>query len=101
MANKLADWLSPKTLALSGSLTVIYFVAGVWGRRVVFVLPSVTPIWIPAGIALAVFVLFGYRMWPAIFVGSLLNHAARSSFAEISFIIPLGTTLEGLAGAYL
>jgi integral membrane sensor domain MASE1 len=40
-------------------------------------------------------------MWPAIFVGSLLNHAARSSFTDISFLIPLGITLEGLAGAYL
>src|SRR5215471_6977124 len=32
--------------------------------------PAATPLWPPTGFALALFLLRGYRIWPAILVGS-------------------------------
>jgi integral membrane sensor domain MASE1 len=60
-----------------------------------------TPIWVPAGGALAAFIIFGYRVWPAVLIGSLLGHVTSLGFVSTSFLIPVGGTLEGLAGAYL
>ncbi|MGD0962647.1 MAG: MASE1 domain-containing protein [Candidatus Acidiferrales bacterium] len=98
VAEKLVDALSPKNLALLAFLTLIYFVVEKLGMRLAFIHPLVTPIWLPSGVALAASILYGYRVWPAIFVGSFLGHATTS---VPSFLIPVGVTLEGLAGAYL
>src|SRR5438132_4222658 len=62
---------------------------------------SASPVWPPAGIALAALLLLGYRAWPAIFVGDfLLNVTTAGNFAT-SFAIATGNTLEALAGAWL
>lgn len=55
----------------------------------------------PAGGAIAAFIVFGYRVWPAVLVGSFLGHATSLGFVSTSFIVPLGATFEGLLGAYL
>ena len=98
MVKRLLNSLSPKNLASLVLLTLIYFVVEKLGMRLAFIHPLVTPIWLPSGIALAASILYGYRVWPAIFVGSFLSHATTS---VPSFLIPVGVTLEGLAGAYL
>ena len=85
-------------LALLVFLILIYFVVGHLNLKLSLVLPFVTPIWIPAGIALAALLVYGYRVWPAIFIGSLLGHLTMSGS---SLLMPLGATLEGLAGAYI
>ena len=85
MVKRLLNSLSPKNLALLVLLTLIYFVVEKLGMRLAFVHPLVTPIWLPSGIALAAFILYGYRVWPAIFVGSFLSHATTS--VEPSFLI--------------
>jgi integral membrane sensor domain MASE1 len=101
LVNRLVNSLSPKNLALFAGLTLCYFIAARLGLRLALVQPSATPIWVPAGGALAAFILFGYRMWPAVLVGSFLGHVTILGFVSTSFLIPVGATLEGLAGAYL
>jgi len=101
MVKGLGDWFSPKNLALFASVTLVYAVVGRLGVRITFVHPYVTPVWIPAGVALAAFILFGYRVWPAILAGAFLDHATRAGFVSNTFSIPIASTLEGLAGAYL
>jgi integral membrane sensor domain MASE1 len=98
MFEKLDNLLAPKNLAALTCIALIYCLAGKLGMRLAFIHPLVTPIWLPSGIALAASILYGYRVWPAIFVGSFLSHATTS---VPSFLIPVGVTLEGLAGAYL
>ena len=98
MFKTLAASFSPKNLALLTFLTLIYFVAEKLGLKLAFVHPFLSPIWLPSGLALAAALLYGYRVWPAIFVGAFLSHVATS---VPSFLIPVGVTLEGLAGAYL
>ena len=101
MAKKPADSFSPKNIALFALLTLAYFAAARLGVRLAFVQPFSTPIWLPAGGAVVAFLLFGYRVWPAVFLGSLLGHLSTIGFVSASFLIPVGATIEGLAGAYL
>jgi len=98
---KLDNSLSPKNLALLASVTLAHFLAGRLGLRLSFVHPYVTPVWIPSAVALAAFILFGYRMWPAVLVGTFLDHATRAGFVPNTFSVPFVTTLQGLTGAYL
>ncbi len=51
------------TLPAIGILTVIYFIVGKLSLQLAFVHPSASPVWPPAGIALAALVVFGYRTW--------------------------------------
>jgi PAS domain S-box-containing protein len=68
-------------------------------------LPSInltaTPLWPPTGFALALVLLRGYRIWPAVLLGSFFaaEIAARSLLA--SGLIGVGTLLAALAGAWL
>lgn len=63
--------------------------------------PFATPIWVPAGGAIAAFIVFGYRVWPAVLVGSFLGHVTSFGLVSTSFVVPVGATFEGLVGAYL
>jgi PAS domain S-box-containing protein len=61
-----------------------------------------TPLWPPTGLSLAVILLRGYRIWPAIFIGSIA--ATTISAGVLSAQTPaiaVGTTLGALAGARL
>jgi integral membrane sensor domain MASE1 len=89
---------SLKYLALIVFLALVHFFFGHLNLKLSLVYPLVTPIWITAGIELAAMVVYGYRVWPAIFVGSLLSHLTTLGS---SFSLSAGATLEALAGAYL
>src|ERR1043166_6087668 len=80
---------------------VVYYVAARVGLQFAYVDKSVTTVWPPTGIALAAFVLFGYRMWPAIFASAFLANITTSGALVASLGIAAGNTLEGLLGAYL
>lgn len=101
MFKRLGDSLSPRNLALFASIALVYFAAGRLGLKLAFVHPYETPIWIPSGVSLAAFILFGYRVWPAILVGCFLDHATRAGLEPNTFSIPVASVLEGMAGAYL
>lgn len=63
--------------------------------------PVATPLWPPTGIALALVLLGGYRIWPAIFVGSISPHLmADRSLLEFGFI-GISTLLAAFAGTWL
>lgn len=78
-----------------------YFIAGKLGLQFAYVHDSATAIWAPTGIALASFLLFGYRVWPAIFLAAFLVNFTTAGSVATSIGIAIGNTLEGLAGAYL
>src|SRR5258707_12828466 len=63
--------------------------------------PSATPIWPPTGYALAVVLLLGYRISPAIFLGALVANVTTAGSVGTSLAIPTGNTLKSLVGAYL
>src|SRR6058998_2880544 len=88
-------------LPLIGILSVIYFIAGKLGLMLASLHASASPVWPPAGIALAALLLLGYRAWPAIFVGAFLVNVTTAGNVATSFAIGTGNTLEALAGAWL
>src|ERR1051325_1633305 len=90
-----------RTLPAIGVLALIYFVAGFFSLKLAFVTPSASPVWPPAGIALAALIVFGYRMWPAIFVGAFFVNLSTAGNFITSIGIAGGNTLEALCGAWL
>lgn len=89
-----------RALTLAG-LAALYFATAKLGLALALVHPSASAIWPPAGIALAAFLVLGWEVWPAIFLGALLaNVTTHGSFAT-SLCIGVGNTLEGLLGAML
>ncbi|MBI2360496.1 MAG: MASE1 domain-containing protein [Deltaproteobacteria bacterium] len=89
------------TWLLIGILGIVYFAAANLGLRLARVHPSATAVWPPAGIALAAVLLFGYRVWPGIFLGAFLANVTTAGTAATALGIASGNTLEGILGAYL
>lgn len=82
-------------------LTTVYFFAGKLGLSFASINPSASAVWPPTGIALAAFLLLGYRVWPAILLGAFLVNISTAGSLATSTGIALGNTLEGLLGAFL
>jgi PAS domain S-box-containing protein len=63
--------------------------------------PATTPLWPPTGFALALVLLGGYRLWPAILAGPVIPYlmAGRSPFECGS--VGIGTLLAAFAGTWL
>jgi len=66
-----------------------YYVAGRIGLELAYLNGAVAALWPPAGFGLAVLVLYGIRLWPAIVIGDLLLG---------DFSTPLGTVLAQTFG---
>ncbi len=89
-----------RALPVFALVTLVYFGAGKLGLKLAYVHASATPVWAPTGIALAVFLLLGMDLWPAIFLGAfLVNYTTAGSWAT-SLGIAMGNTAEALLGAY-
>lgn len=88
-------------LAIVTLLAVVYFGAAKVGLRLAFVHPSATAVWAPTGIALAAFLIFGFRVWPGAFLGAFFANLTTAGSVLTSIGIATGNTLEGLAGCYL
>ena len=82
-------------------LGLIYFSLAKIGLTHASVNPSASPIWPPTGLAIAVLLLRGYRVWPAILVAAFAANATTAGSIATSLAIGLGNTAEGLIGAYL
>jgi PAS domain S-box-containing protein len=79
----------------------VYFAAGTFGLSLAFVHASASAVWPPTGIALAALLLWGYRLWPAVFTGAfLVNYYTQGALAS-SLSIATGNTLEAILGVWL
>ena len=83
------------------SLAVGYVLAAKLGLQLAIFHPSATPVWPPTGISLAGFLLLGYWVWPAIFLGAFAVNVTTAGSIASSIGIATGNTLEGLVGAFL
>src|SRR5688572_12895165 len=102
---------APPTKKLAGILALIavYVCAGKFGLSLASLNASVSPVWPPTGIALAAMLIWGVRLWPAIFIGAFIvnimtpSPAGTTMAATIAktFGVAIGNTLEGVLGAWL
>jgi PAS domain S-box-containing protein len=83
------------------AVTAAYFAAGKIGLTLASVNPSATAVWAPTGIALAAFLVLGYRIWPGVLLGAFLVNVTTAGTTATALGIAVGNTLEGLLGCYL
>ena len=88
-------------LVLMVVLAAVYFGAGKFGLRLAFLNQSASAVWPPTGIALAAVLLFGYRIWPGIWLGAFLVNITTAGTLATTIGIATGNTLEPLLGAWL
>ncbi|MEC5399217.1 EAL domain-containing protein [Uliginosibacterium sp. H1] len=89
-------------------LAAIYAVTG-WLSLQIAVPPGyAAPVFPPAGIALAALLVYGYRLWPAVLVGSLIVQLAAGVNTHVSgpawwgpLLVAPFATLQALAGTWL
>lgn len=90
-------------------ISLSYYLAARLGLIFAFEDTNASPVWMPSGIALAAFLLAGYRVWPAVFIGAFLanfqvlfvSELSFSSVLFISIITAVGNTLEAAFGAWM
>src|ERR1700755_3222929 len=92
---------SCRYLGTAGAVALAYFVLAKLGLQLASVHPSASPIWAPTGFALAVVLLGGPRLWPAVFIGGFAANATTAGTLETSLLIALGNTLEAAVGGLL
>jgi len=90
-----------RTVLAIGILTAVYFIAAKLSLKLAFLHASASPVWPPAGIALAALLLFGFRLWPAIFLGAFRVNLTTAGNVFTSLGIAAGNTLEAVTGAWL
>jgi len=92
---------SVRRIATAVGLAVVYFVGAKLGLQLAFLNASATAVWPPTGIALAAFLIFGVRVWPAVFIAAFVANVTTTGSIATSLGIASGNTLEGVLGAYL
>lgn len=78
-------------------LAVLYAGAARAGLMLDAISGFATLVWAPTGIAIAALLLFGYPLWPAIFVGALAANVWTGASAFAALGIACGNTLEAVA----
>jgi PAS domain S-box-containing protein len=78
-----------------------YILAGEIGLAVPFTSANVSPLWPPAGVALAAMLIFGYRIWPAVAFGAFIVNLFTPVPHLSAVGIALGNTVGPLCGTWL
>src|SRR5262245_25991640 len=88
-------------LSLVALISVAYFITGKMGLSLPYFGSSVTLVWAPTGISLAVLLRWGTRYWPGVFFGALLVNLSVGSTPLVAGGIAIGNTLESFAAALI
>ena len=83
------------------AVAAAYYLVGKLGLKLALVNTSVTAVWPPTGLAFAVLLVWGIRLWPGIFVGAFLVNITTEGTVLTTLGIATGNTLEGVVGAWL
>ncbi|MEG4442871.1 MASE1 domain-containing protein [Microcoleus sp. AT9_B4] len=91
-----------RTLLYTGILALAYFVTGKLAASMLgLVKAEPSPVWPPAGFALAALLLQGRRMWPGIVFGSVLLNSTAGIPSAVIATSAFSVTLQALAGEAL
>ncbi|HXN09107.1 MAG TPA: MASE1 domain-containing protein, partial [Candidatus Acidoferrales bacterium] len=71
------------------------------GFSLAFKTKQVTAVWPPTGIAIAALLLFGYRVWPGVWLGAFVSNAITQEPILTAAGIAVGNTLGPFVGAFL
>src|SRR6266404_6884192 len=80
----------------------LYFLAAKLGLSLAFLNASVSPVWPPTGVAIALVFLLGYRSAPGVLLGALIaNYFLTDVSLATAAGISIGNTLEATTAVYL
>src|SRR5437763_5331379 len=88
-------------IGLSLFIAIVYFAAAELGLSVASLHRNVTPVWPPAGIAIAALLIFGPRLWPGIFLGAFAANVLTNIPVGSTLGIAAGNTLQALIAYWL
>lgn len=88
-------------IGLNVFLAIVYFAAAELGLSLASLHTNVTPVWPPAGIAIAALLIFGPRLWPGVFIGALAANWLTNIHVAAAFVIAIGNTLLPLIAYWL
>ena len=83
------------------AIALVYFSLVKLGLTLALINPSASPVWPATGFALAILLLRGCRVWPAIFVAAFLANLSSPSAIYTAAAIAAGNSLEGVLSAWL
>jgi len=96
------NWLTGRYCAALLVVFLIYALAGRANLYLVTLRPPAGSIWVPAGLALAAVLLYGRRIVPAVFGGSMVVALTSSGLPLVSSLaIGAGNSAEVLLACYL
>jgi signal transduction histidine kinase len=91
-----------QTVLLNALLLIVYFAAGKFGLSFFALIhPSASAVWLPTGVAMAAFLLGGFKLVPAVFVGAFLVNVTTAGSVESSLGVAVGNTLEAVLAVTL
>src|SRR5712692_4365447 len=80
----------------------LYFLAAKLGLSLAFLNASVSPVWPPTGVAIALVFLLGYRSAPGVLLGALIANYFLTDVSQATAAgISIGNTLEATTAVYL
>src|SRR5216110_332672 len=83
-------------------VAAVYFLAAKLGLSLAFLNASVSPVWPPTGVAIAIVFWLGYRAVPGVFLGALLANSLLTNVPLATTLgIAIGNTLEAITAVYL
>jgi integral membrane sensor domain MASE1 len=89
-------------IIIISALAVLYFIFGKFAFAFAISYETVTSaIFLSEGVALGFIMLFGWRIWPGIFLGQMLLGFATGLNIYSSLIISAGNSIEALAGLWI
>ena len=86
---------------VGAAVVAAYVVAAFLGFRFASVAEQVTTVWPPTGISLAALLLWGPRLWPAVWVGALIANAAMNAPIWTAAVVATGNTLEAVFATWV
>src|SRR5688572_17699288 len=79
-----------RILAAMAALASVYFCAGKLGLTWASIYASASALWPASGIGLAALLVWGYRLWPGIFLGAFFVNITTSASVAASLAIASG-----------
>ncbi|MGB7623050.1 MAG: MASE1 domain-containing protein, partial [Terriglobia bacterium] len=92
---------TPQYLVELALVLVAYLLGGKVGLAIPFTSGNVSPMWPPAGIAVAAMLVVGYRSWPAVAIAAFLVNFFTPIPHVAALGIAVGNTVGPLAGIWL
>jgi len=89
------------TIVQIATLAATYYLVARAGLSLAHLHDNVTLFWPPTGLSLAALIVYGWRLWPGVFLGALVVSWSTGGEGILSLGIAVGNTLEACLGALL